>query len=34
LDAGISYWDFEEANGAIVTTILAGTVKVLADVTR
>lgn len=34
LDAGISYWDFEEANGAVVTTILAGTVKVLADVTR
>lgn len=34
LAAGTSYWDFEETNGSVVTTILAGTVNVLADVTR
>lgn len=34
LTAGTNYWDFEETNGSTVTTILAGTVNVLADVTR
>ena len=34
LTAGINYWDFEETNGSVVTTVLAGTVNVLADVTR
>lgn len=34
LTAGTSYWDFEENNGGIVTTIIAGAVTVLADVTR
>lgn len=34
LSAGKYYWDFEETNGTVVTTILAGTVTVLADVTR
>ena len=34
LAAGKFYWDFEETNGSIVTTILAGTVTVLADVSR
>jgi hypothetical protein len=28
------YWDFEEDNGGVISTILAGTVTVLADVTR
>jgi hypothetical protein len=31
---GINYWDFEETSGSTVTTVLAGTVNVLADVTR
>jgi hypothetical protein len=34
LPVGPSFWDFEETNGSVVTTILAGTVTVLADVTR
>ncbi len=34
LTPGINYWDFEETNAGVVTTILAGTVNVLADVTR
>ena len=34
LAAGKYYWDFEETSSGTVTTILAGTVTVLADVTR
>jgi hypothetical protein len=34
LSPGIYYWDFEETNGGAVSTILAGSVNVLADVTR
>jgi hypothetical protein len=34
LAAGKYYWDFEETYSGVVTTILAGTVTVLADVTR
>jgi len=34
LAAGKQYWDFEENQSGIVTTILAGTVTVLADVSR
>jgi hypothetical protein len=34
LAAGTYYWDFEENNSGVVTTIIAGTVNVLADVTR
>lgn len=34
LPTGTCFWDFEETNGSVVTTILAGTVTVLADVTR
>ena len=34
LVVGIHYWDFEENNSGVVSTILAGTVNVLADVTR
>ena len=34
LVVGIHYWDFEENNAGVVSTILAGTVNVLADVTR
>lgn len=30
----VYYWDFEETNGGVVSTILAGSVTVLADVTR
>jgi hypothetical protein len=34
LSAGTYYWDFEENNSGVITTIIAGTVNVLADVTR
>lgn len=34
LDPGYLYWDLQETNGSVVTTILSGTVTVLADVTR
>lgn len=34
LPVGIAYWDFEETASGVVTTVLAGTVTVLADVTR
>lgn len=31
---GTHYWDLEETNAGVVSTIVAGTVNVLADVTR
>ena len=34
LTVGTHYWDFEETSGGVVSTILAGSVNVLADVTR
>lgn len=34
LPVGISYWDLEETASGVVTTVLSGTVTVLADVTR
>ena len=34
LSAGLYFWDFEEDASGVVSTILAGTVTVLADVTR
>ncbi len=34
LKPGLQYWDFEETASGVVTTILAGIVTVLADVTR
>lgn len=34
LAAGKYYWDFQETNSGVVSTILSGTVTVLADVTR
>ena len=34
LTVGTHYWDFEENDAGVVTTILAGTVKIIADVTR
>jgi hypothetical protein len=34
LDPGYLYWDLQETAGSTVSTILAGTVTVLADVTR
>lgn len=34
LTVGLHYWDFEENNSGVVSTILAGTVTVLPDVTR
>jgi predicted phosphoribosyltransferase len=34
LTVGTHYWDFEETSDGVVSTILAGSVNVLADVTR
>ena len=34
LPVGIAYWDFEENASGVVSTVLSGTVTVLADVTR
>jgi len=34
LSVGVHYWDLEETNNGAVSTIVAGTVNVLADVTR
>jgi hypothetical protein len=34
LDPGYYYWDLQETSGSTVTTVLQGTVNVLADVTR
>lgn len=34
LTPGYYYWDLQETNGTIVTTVLSGQVTVLADVTR
>jgi len=34
LTVGTHYWDFEENNSGVVSTILSGTVSVLADVSR
>ncbi len=34
LSVGIAYWDLEETASGVVSTILAGNVTVLADVTR
>lgn len=34
LSSGIYYWDFEENASGVVSTILAGNVTVIADVTR
>ena len=34
LSPGYYYWDLQENNGGTISTLLAGTVTVLADVTR
>jgi hypothetical protein len=34
LDPGFLYWDLQENASGTISTILAGTVTVLADVTR
>ena len=34
LDPGYLYWDLQENASGIITTILSGTVTVLADITR
>lgn len=34
LASGLYYWDFEETASGVVSTLLAGNVTVLADVTR
>jgi hypothetical protein len=34
LTAGLAVWDLEETNGTTVTTLLAGSVTIVQDVTR
>lgn len=34
LPVGIAYWDLEENASGVITTVMSGTVHVLADVTR
>jgi stress response protein SCP2 len=34
LPDGVLFWDFEQTNGGVVTTLMAGKCTVLADVTR
>ena len=34
LDPGFLYWDLQENASGVITTILSGTVTVLADITR
>lgn len=34
LAAGAGVWDLQETNGSVVTTLLAGTVQIVQDVTR
>ena len=34
LPVGLGYWDFEENASGVISTIISGTVTVLADVTR
>jgi hypothetical protein len=34
LSPGLAYWDLEENASGVISTILAGNVTVLADVTR
>jgi hypothetical protein len=34
LEPGYLYWDLQESASGVITTILSGTVTVLADVTR
>lgn len=34
LPDGVLYWDFEQTNGGVVTTLMSGKCTVLADVTR
>lgn len=34
LDDGIAYWDLQRTSGGVVSTVVAGKVTILADVTR
>lgn len=34
LPVGVAYWDLEENASGVITTVMSGTVQVLADVTR
>lgn len=34
LTAGTAYWDFQETNGSVVSTLIAGKCTILPDVTR